>query len=680
MAIQRETDTPGPALEAFTTEWKGMGRTWLGGWREVLTGKSLVADALAALTVGAVALPLNLALAIASGLPASAGLVAGAVGGILAAAFGGAALQVTGPAAALQVLVLSIAVRFGATGVAAATVMIGIVQLVLALSRAGRLARYVPESVLAGFTTGVGLKLLDAQIPELLGFDYRVSELAAMMHRPEWLKEVEWLAAVSGLFVALFVVGTRQFKRFPGALVAIAAVTFVSNYLGWDITRVGEVPNKLPSLLLPTVHDDQWLDLFLATLPLALLAGVESLLSASAIDRMAPERPRHHPSLELFGQGIANTVVGLFQGMPVSGVVVRSGVNVQAGGQTRLAAMLHGVALGGAVLLLSAEIAKTPLAALAGLLCVVGVRLIEVGTLLKLMKAEKLEAVAFVLAAAGTVSGHLMLGLVAGLVVHGVSRFLHRGAEAELALIEKELEPGVRAVVKKADVGLRRPQPEAPASAAAWLSHVRHRPRIAPTAWVHPQASVIGHVVLGDNVHIAAGSSVRADEGTPFFIGDNSNIQDGVVLHALKEKHVEVAGERWAIYVGRNVSMAHDALVHGPCYVGDDTFIGFKAVVHDAVVGSGCFIGIGAVVVGVTVPDGRFVPHGSIIDTLDKVDGLPLVNDSQHHFNEDVVDVNRGLAAAYRAALETGRKAVASADTSRSAWDEQWSLASGDRF
>lgn len=680
MAIQRETDTAGPSLEVFKTEWKGMGRTWLGGWREVFTGKSLVADALSALTVGAVALPLNLALAIASGLPASAGLVAGAVGGILAAAFGGAALQVTGPAAALQVLVLSISVRFGATGVAAATVMIGVMQLLMALSRAGRLARFVPESVLAGFTTGVGLKLLDAQLPELLGFDYRVSELAAMMHRPEWLKEVEWLAAVSGLFVALFVVGTRQFKRFPGALVAIAAVTFVSNYLGWDITRVGEVPNRLPSLLLPTVHDDQWLDLFLATLPLALLAGVESLLSASAIDRMAPERPKHHPSLELFGQGIANTVVGLFQGMPVSGVVVRSGVNVQAGAQTRLAAMLHGVALGGAVLLLSSEIAKTPLAALAGLLCVVGVRLIEVGTLLKLMREEKLEAIAFVIAAGGTVTGHLMAGLVGGLAVHAVSRFLHRGADAERALIEKELEPGIRAVVKKADAGARKPHAEAPASAAAWLSHVRHRPNVAPTAFVHPQASVIGNVVLGDNVHIAAGSSVRADEGTPFFIGDNSNIQDGVVLHALKEKHVEVAGERWAIYVGRNVSMAHDALVHGPCYVGDDTFIGFKAVVHDAVVGSNCFIGIGAVVVGVTVPDGRFVPHGSIIDTLDKVDGLPLVNDAQHHFNEDVVDVNRGLAAAYRAALESGRRAPAASDTTRHTWDEQWSLASGDRF
>jgi sulfate permease, SulP family len=682
MAIQRESEAVSPSLTLLTDEWKGMGRAWLAGWKEVFTGKSLVADALSALTVGAVALPLNLALAIASGLPASAGLVAGALGGILAAAFGGAVLQVTGPAAALQVLVLAISVRFGVTGVAAATVMVGVMQLMMAFSRAGRLARFVPESVLAGFTTGVGLKLLDAQIPELLGFDYRVEQLAAMMHRPEWLREVQWLSAVSGILVALFVVGTRQFKRFPGSLVAIAGVTFVANYLDWDIARVGTVPHALPSLTLPVVHDDQWLDLFIATLPLGLLAAVESLLSASAIDRMAPDRPKHHPSLELFGQGIANTVVGFFQGMPVSGVVVRSGVNVQAGGRTRLSALLHGVALGGAVLLLSAEIARTPLAALAGLLCVVGVRLIEVSTLIKLVREEKLEAIAFAISAAGTVTGYLLTGLGAGLAVHAVSRIIHRTSPEELAkaLIEAELQPGIRAVVKKADAQTRRPHVDAPASAASWLAHVRHRPLIPTTAFVHPQASVIGHVVLGDNVHIAAASSVRADEGTPFFIGDNTNLQDGVVLHALKEKHVLVGQERWAIYVGRNVSIAHDALVHGPCYVGDDTFIGFKAVVHDAVVGSRCFIGIGAVVVGVTVPDERFVPHGSIIDSMDKVDALPMVSDAQHHFNEDVVDVNRGLAAAYRAAVSSGKKPPHSAAASRHSWDEGWSVASGERF
>jgi SulP family sulfate permease len=148
-------------------------------------------------------------------------------------------------------------------------------------------------------------------------------------------------------------------------------------------------------------------------------------------------------------------------------------------------------------------------------------------------------------------------------------------------------------------------------------------------------------------VHIAADTSVRADEGSPFHIGANTNIQDGVVMHALKDKRVMVAGEAWAVYVGKNVSLAHDALVHGPCYIGDETFVGFKAVVHDSVVGAHCFIGIGAVVVGVEIPDGRFVPHGRIVDSADAVDALPLVTEVHKEFNEDVVEVNRGLAVAY---------------------------------
>ena len=153
---------------------------------------------------------------------------------------------------------------------------------------------------------------------------------------------------------------------------------------------------------------------------------------------------------------------------------------------------------------------------------------------------------------------------------------------------------------------------------------------------------------MGDFVHLAAGSSVRADEGSPFYIGANSNIQDGVVIHALKDKHVVVGGEPWAVYVGREVSMAHQALIHGPCFIGDKTFIGFKAVIHDSVIGEHCHVGIGATVVGVQIAPGRFVPHGSVVDTQEKANKLPPATEVQAEFNEDVVEVNRGLAAAYR--------------------------------
>lgn len=660
-------------------------RNLAASWREVLRSKSLSADLIAGVTVAAVALPLNLALAVASGLPPSAGLVAGALGGAIAACLGGAPLQVTGPAAALNVMVLALATDFGAVGVAAACLVVGVLQVGLGLGRAGRFAAHVPESVLAGFTTGVGLKLLDSQIPEVLGFNFRVVDLAQMMHRPAWLHDVSWLAAMCGLFVAFLVVSTQQYKRFPAAIVGIGLITFVSVYLKWTIERVGEVPSHFQAPSFPLLPDDRWLDLVIAAAPLGLLAAVESLLSARAIDRMAASKTGHDSNLELLGQGAANFAVGFFGGMPVSGVVVRSGVNVQSGARTRVSALFHAIVLAAAVLFLSQTIKTVPLAALAGLLCVIGYRLVELRTLNGLMRHEPWEAAAFFVTMAGTVSGHLMGGLLAGLALHTLNRYLHRHELAQRAQLAVDRSRGVRAVMGAESGAARRPPSsyEAPPEARAWLQNIRARGAMARTAFVHGQANLVGRVVLGEYVHIAAGSSVRADEGSPFFIGSNTNIQDGVVIHALKEKKVMVAGEEWAVYVGANVSIAHDALVHGPCYIGDHTFVGFKAVVHDAVVGSHCYIGIGAVVVGVEISDGRFVPHGRVIDTADAAEALPFVTDVHAEFNEDVVEVNRGLASAYHRAAHREPQAAPVGDRSENIapWDVRWSSsAPKDRF
>ena len=674
---------------------------FVSGWADVPKAKSVGPDLLSGLTVAAVALPLNVGLAIASGMPPSAGLVAGAVGGFVAACLGSSQYQVSGPAAALSVMVLALQKDFGTTGVAAATIWIGVVQIVLALVLAGRLVRHVPESVLAGFTTGVGLKLLDQQIPELLGFPEVVDwaskanpstiDLFTMMHRPKWLHDVSWLAAVSGVFVAFLVTSLRPYRRSPAAIVSIALITFVSVYLKWDIERVssvGAVPSHFPLPSLPLVPDEKWLDLLTAATPLALLAGVESLLSASAVDRMAEAQKPHDSNVELFGQGVANMMTGFMAGMPVTGVIARSGVNVQSGGRTRLSAMFHAVFLTVAVLFLSKYISQVPLAALAGLLCVIGFRLVEVKTLLHLYKAHKLEALAFVVTTAGTVTGRLMWGLVLGLAIHFFNRWLHRHERADAARQEAQKAEGIRAVLTREKAEARRPAhfETMPNEYRKWLGNVRESPLVAASAYVHPAATLIGRVVVGEHAHIAADTSVRADEGSPFYIGANTNVQDGVVLHALKDKRVMVAGEPWAIYVGKNVSIAHDALVHGPTYIGDDTFIGFKAVVHDSVVGAHCFVGHGALVVGVEIPDGRFVPHGRIVDSADAVDALPHVSEGHREFNEDVVEVNRGLAVAYHARdrerTVVERRAHINEDlTDVPVWDMRWSKSpSKERF
>lgn len=680
----------GPAKSAHFKELVNLVRHYRETWSDVAKSKSFAGDVLSGLTVAAVALPLNVGLAIASGMPPSAGIVAGIIGGAVAALAGSSQFQVSGPAAALSVMVLALAKEYGTSGVAAATLYIGVVELVLAAALAGRVVKYVPESVLAGFTTGVGLKLLDQQMPELLGFPEVVDwasdhhadtiDVVTMMHHPRWLHDVSWFAVVSGVFVIFVVSAMRPFKRFPAAIVSIGIVTFVSIYLRWDIQRVssiGTVPSSLPSAALPTVPDERWIDLLIKATPLALLAAAESLLSASAIDRMAGAKKPHDSNVELVGQGLANLAVGLFSGMPVTGVVARSGVNVQSGGKTRLAALFHAIFLVAAVMFLSQFISQVPLAALAGLLCVIGFRLIELSTLYHLYREHRLEAVAFVVASAGTVSGHLMLGLVGGLAVHFASKWLNRHEHAASKVADENKRQGIRAVLQKEKAHARRPQhfEHLPSEYRKWLGQIREEPLVAGTAYVHPAATVIGRVVVGDRAHIAADTSVRADEGSPFHIGANTNIQDGVVLHALKDRRVVVAGEPWAIYVGKNVSIAHDALVHGPCYIGDETFVGFKAVVHDSVVGAHCFVGIGAVVVGVEIPDGRFVPHGRIVDSADAVDSLPLVSEAHKEFNEDVVEVNRGLAVAYHAReRERGApdRAAVELEPRPKAWDLRW--------
>lgn len=181
------------------------------------------------------------------------------------------------------------------------------------------------------------------------------------------------------------------------------------------------------------------------------------------------------------------------------------------------------------------------------------------------------------------------------------------------------------------------------------------RPQVHPTAFVDPHAVVIGGVTVAENVYLGPGVAVRADEGTPFHIGPGSNLQDGATVHALKGRVVLVEGRAYAVYIGRGVCCTHHALVHGPCYVGDGCFIGFKATVHDAIVGEGCVLGIGATVVGVSLPPRRYVGHHIVVDTQEKADGLPEVGPDWERLRDDVVAVNHELAAGHRVAREATR-------------------------
>jgi carbonic anhydrase/acetyltransferase-like protein (isoleucine patch superfamily) len=186
-------------------------------------------------------------------------------------------------------------------------------------------------------------------------------------------------------------------------------------------------------------------------------------------------------------------------------------------------------------------------------------------------------------------------------------------------------------------------------------------PVIDPTTYVHPLASVIGNVILGKNIMVSPTASVRGDEGQPLFVGDDSNIQDGVVIHALEtemngepvEKNLfEVDGKKYGAYVGSRVSLAHQVQIHGPAVVLDNTFVGMKVLVFKSRVGKNCVLEPGSIVMGVTVADGRYVPAGTLVRTQADADALPVITDDYpfKSMNKGVVHVNTALAKGYLAA------------------------------
>jgi carbonic anhydrase len=171
----------------------------------------------------------------------------------------------------------------------------------------------------------------------------------------------------------------------------------------------------------------------------------------------------------------------------------------------------------------------------------------------------------------------------------------------------------------------------------SWNSNER-MPTISATAYVDDSATIIGDVRIGDRVYVAPAVSLRADECYPIVIGDECNIQDGVVFHGLKGSAIEL---------GKRVSIAHGAIVHGPVKIGNDSFVGFNAVVHASVLGEKCFVAHGAVVIGVKLADGKYVPPTALVDTQDKAEVLGQIPDNLKHFNDEVVTVNKEFVASY---------------------------------
>jgi carbon dioxide concentrating mechanism protein CcmM len=191
-----------------------------------------------------------------------------------------------------------------------------------------------------------------------------------------------------------------------------------------------------------------------------------------------------------------------------------------------------------------------------------------------------------------------------------------------------------------------------PAPPTPWDSDL-DQPNIPASAYVHPQCSVIGDVQLGENVIVAPNTSIRADEGTPFYIGANTNIQDGVVIHGLEQGRVFGDDQQaYSVWIGHDTCITHMALIHGPAYVGNECFIGFRSTVFNAHVGHGCIVMMHALIQDVAIPPGKYVPSGAVITTQQAADRLPDANESDRTFSHHVVEINQALRAGYRCASD----------------------------
>ncbi|RDH75814.1 SulP family inorganic anion transporter [Mycolicibacterium moriokaense] len=380
-------------------------------------------DVLAGLTVGVVALPLALAFGISSGVGAAAGLVTAVVAGLVAAVFGGSHVQVSGPTGAMAVVLAPIVAQHGLGSLALVTVLAGLIVVVAGVTGLGRAVTFIPWPVIEGFTLGIAVIIFLQQVPAAIGQPVPPgqSPLAATIHvlsAAEWATALPPLLVVLGV-VILMVLLPRLHPALPVSLVAIAAVTAAVAGLGMPVAKIGVLPSQLPMPMWPHADLTALHTLLGAALAIAALAAIESLLSARVAATMTSTGP-YDPNRELFGQGLASIAAGAFGGMPATGAIARTAVNVRSGAQTRVAAITHSMLLLAVVYLVSGPIGAIPLAALAAVLMVTSCRMISLHTIAAIVRSTRSDALTFLLTTAVTVCFDLIEAVEIGVVATAV--------------------------------------------------------------------------------------------------------------------------------------------------------------------------------------------------------------------------------------------------------------------
>ncbi|MBX9685872.1 MAG: SulP family inorganic anion transporter [Candidatus Obscuribacterales bacterium] len=438
-------------------------------WKDMFASKTILSDLWAGLTVALVALPLNLALAIAAGVEPGVGIVTGIISSIITALFGGQKYAITGPAAAMAVVLIGIAETYGIGAIWLVGLTAGILQILSGVFRLGKLISFIPMPVITGFANAIGILVIFNALDDFLGLPTKPiahsghqAPLAGHPLIPEFIQDIISLfwhvfvhqefnlqAIAIGLVVlALAIFVPKWTKVAPGQLVAIVVASIVAAGLHFNIPRVidiAAIPTSLPFPQIPSLPWEDFDVLFASAITVFMLGSIESLLSASVADGMTLSR-RHHSDQELIGQGIANLVTPFFGGIPVTGVIARTAVSIRAGAKTRLASIVHALVLMLLTFALAKQAEQIPLAALGGVLIMTGIRLIEWEATKQIFKASRTEGIVVILTTAASVLIDLTAGVVTGLLLT-CGLFIKQMSAVKIT--EQDYDPDRRSVLRQ---------------------------------------------------------------------------------------------------------------------------------------------------------------------------------------------------------------------------------------
>lgn len=366
------------------------------------------------------------------------------VAGLVAAVFGGSHVQVSGPTGAMAVVLAPIVAEHGLGSIALVTVLAGLLVLAAGITGLGRAVTFIPWPVIEGFTLGIAAIIFLQQVPAALAQQAPSGErtlLAAftVVRNADWGEAAKTLAVV-GVVAVLMIVLPRVHSGIPASLTAVIVATVLIVALDIPVATIGELPSHLPAPVLPHVDVNTLRTMFSAALAIAALAAIESLLSARVAATMSPTGP-YDPNRELVGQGLASVASGAFGGMPATGAIARTAVNVRSGAATRLSAIVHSLVLLAVVYLATGPVSAIPLSALAGVLMVTSFRMISATTIRKIVRSTRSDALIFVLTAVITVCFDLIEAVEIGILV--AAFFALRSVARRSSVVREEL-PGPR--------------------------------------------------------------------------------------------------------------------------------------------------------------------------------------------------------------------------------------------